>query len=80
MIPRKCLFIEAIEDEAIDDKETIVVELRKGSGVRSKILIKGKISLSPMETILTIPKELESLESLVKLTKKKKDEGLKVVI
>jgi hypothetical protein len=33
-----------------------------------------------METILTIPKELESLESLVKLTKKKKDEGLKVVI
>jgi hypothetical protein len=32
-----------------------------------------------METILTIPKELESLESLVKLTKKKKDEGLKVV-
>jgi hypothetical protein len=80
MIPRKCLFIEAIEDEAIDDKETIVVELGKGSGVRSKILIKGKISLSPMETILTIPKELESLESLVKLTKKKKDEGLKVVI
>ncbi len=74
------MFIEAIEDEAIDDKETIVVELRKGSGVRSKILIKGKISLSPMETILTIPKELESLESLVKLTKKKKDEGLKVVI
>jgi hypothetical protein len=32
-----------------------------------------------METILTIPKELESLESLVKLKKKKKDEGLKVV-
>jgi hypothetical protein len=33
-IPRRCLFIEAIEDEAIDDKETIVVELGKGSVVR----------------------------------------------
>ncbi len=40
--------------------------------VRSKILshfIKGKISLSPMETILMIPRELEHLESLVKLAR-----------
>jgi len=38
--------------------------------VKSKILshfIKGKISLSPMGTILMIPGELEHLESLVKL-------------
>jgi hypothetical protein len=30
-----------------------------------------------MEIILRIPKELESLKNLVKLTKKKWDEGLK---
>ncbi len=44
--------------------------------VKSKILshfIKGKISLSPMETILMIPGELEHLESLVKLARRKKD-------
>jgi hypothetical protein len=40
--------------------------------VKSKILahfIKGKISLSPMETILMIPGELEHLESLVRLAR-----------
>jgi len=44
--------------------------------VRSKILshfIKGRISLTPMETVLMIPRELEHLESLVKLVRKKKD-------
>ncbi len=44
--------------------------------VRSKILshfIKGKVSLTPMETILMIPGELEHLESLVKLVRRKKD-------
>ncbi len=44
--------------------------------VRSKILshfIKGKISLSPMETILMIPGELEHLESLVKLARRRRD-------
>ncbi len=44
--------------------------------IKSKILshfIKGKISLSPMETILMIPGELEHLESLVKLARRKKD-------
>jgi len=44
--------------------------------VKSKILshfIKGKISLSPMETILMILGELEHLESLVKLARRKKD-------
>jgi len=35
--------------------------------------IKGKVSLSPMETILMIPRELEHLESLVKLARRKKD-------
>jgi predicted aspartyl protease len=44
--------------------------------VRSKILshfIKGKVSLTPMETILMILGELEHLESLVKLARRKKD-------
>jgi predicted aspartyl protease len=44
--------------------------------VKSKILlhfIKGKIALSPMETVLMIPGELEHLESLVKLARRKRD-------
>jgi hypothetical protein len=53
---------------------------REGAGmsregpVKSKIVshfIKGKISLSPMETVLMIPGELEHLESLVKLEEEK---------
>ncbi len=55
---------------------------REGAGVnqdtsvRSKILshfFKGKISLSPMETILMIPGELEHLENLVRLARRKKE-------
>ncbi len=48
----------------------------RGTSVRSKILahfIKGKVSLSPMETILMIPGELEHLESLVKLARRRRD-------
>jgi hypothetical protein len=44
--------------------------------VQSKILshfMKGKISLTPMETVTMIPGELEHLESLVKVARKKKD-------
>ncbi len=44
--------------------------------VKSIILshfIEGKISLSPMETVLMIPGELEHLESLMKLARRKKD-------
>jgi hypothetical protein len=43
--------------------------------MRSKILshfVRGKISLTPMETILVIPRELEYLEGLVKLAKRRK--------
>jgi predicted aspartyl protease len=46
------------------------------AAVKSKILfhfIKGKISLTPMETILIIPGELEYLKGLVKLTRRRKD-------
>jgi hypothetical protein len=52
------------------------VGANRDTSVRSKILshfIKGKIPLSPMETILMIPGELEHLKNLVKLARKKKD-------
>ncbi len=44
--------------------------------IKSKILshfVKGKISLTPMETILIIHRELEYLEGLMKLERKRKD-------
>jgi hypothetical protein len=44
---------------------------------RSKILsyfVKGNFSLTPMETILIVPSELEYLEDLVKLARKNKDD------
>jgi predicted aspartyl protease len=50
--------------------------VNRENSVRSKILshfIKGKVSLTPMETFLMIPGELEHLESLVKLARRKKD-------
>jgi hypothetical protein len=46
------------------------------SVAKSKILthfLKGKISFSPLETILTILGELEYLEGIIKLAKKQKD-------
>jgi hypothetical protein len=54
----------------------VVIGLDGSVNMRSKIIshnfIKGKISLSPMEMILIIPKCLEYLEGLVKSTRKKK--------
>jgi hypothetical protein len=50
--------------------------VNRENSVRSKILshfIKGKISITPMEIVLMIPGELEHLESLVKLARRKKD-------
>jgi hypothetical protein len=52
--------------------------MKEGSS-QFKILthfIKGKIALSPMETILSIPSELEYLENLVKFVQKKRDDNL----
>jgi len=60
----------------IPEAEKEGVGVSRDTSVRSKILshfIKGKISLSPMETILMIPGELEHLESLVKLARRKRD-------
>jgi predicted aspartyl protease len=60
----------------IPEAEREEVGVSRDTSVRSKILshfIKGKISLSPMETILMILGELEHLESLVKLARRKRD-------
>jgi predicted aspartyl protease len=58
---------EVAEDNTVTNRE---------NSIRSKILshfIKGKISLTPMETVMMIPGELEQLENLVKVARRKKD-------
>ncbi len=60
----------------IPEVEREEVGANRDASMRSKILshfIKGKIPLSPMETILMILGELEHLESLVKLARRKRD-------
>jgi hypothetical protein len=60
----------------VPEPEREVAGMSREVLVKSKILshfIKGKISLSPMETVLMIPGVLEHLESLVKLARKKRD-------
>jgi hypothetical protein len=50
--------------------------VNRENSIRSKILshfIKRKISLTPMETMMMIPGELEQLENLVKVARRKKD-------
>jgi hypothetical protein len=72
--------MEIPDVDIIEEGETKRINFAKNPTIHSKILdhfIKGKISLSPMETILVIPGELESLKSLVKLARKKCNEGLK---
>jgi hypothetical protein len=58
---------EVAEDGTVTNRE---------HSVKSKILshfIKGKISLTPMEIVMMIPGELEQLENLVKVARRKKD-------
>ncbi len=50
--------------------------VNREDSIRSKILshfVKGKISLTPMEIVMMIPGELEQLENLVKVARRKKD-------
>jgi len=64
------------QEEGIGEEEHCESNLGTEAIVKSKILshfIKGKISLTPMETILIILGELEFLEGLVKLAGKRKD-------
>jgi len=77
-MPRRRVPVDVAPGGAVPTHEAIGdgVGANRDTSVRSKILahfIKGKISLSPMETILMIPGELEHLESLVRLARQKKD-------
>ncbi len=77
-VPRRRTLIDVAPGGVapIPEAEREEVGANRDASVRSKILshfIKGKIPLSPMETILMIPGELEHLESLVKLARRRRD-------
>ncbi len=77
-VPRRRVPIKVAPTGNVPSPEIAVegTRVNRDTIVRSKILshfVKGKISLSPMETILMIPGELEHLESLVKLARRKKN-------
>jgi hypothetical protein len=77
-VPRRRIPVDVAPGGAVPTLEDVGdgVGANRDTSVKSKILahfIKGKISLSPMETILMIPGELEHLESLVKLARRKRD-------
>jgi hypothetical protein len=83
MIPKRRLSVQANEAKGVvkqakgADARNRTKEAVPDSDARSKILLhfmKGRISLTPMETIMRIPRELEYLEGLVKLAKKRKNE------
>jgi hypothetical protein len=71
-----------LDIETIETREIKHVDVGRNYYIISKIFthfIKGQISFFFMETILAIPHELESLESLVKLARKKQNDGFKSV-
>jgi predicted aspartyl protease len=75
-VPRRRTPVEVTPERVRPIPEAAGEGASQDTLIRSKILshfIKGKISLSPMETILMIPGELEHLESLVKLARRKRD-------
>jgi len=77
-VPRRKVLLNVAPSGAIPTPKAVGdgVGANRDTSVKSKILahfIKGKISLSPMETILMIPRELEHLESLVRLARQKRD-------
>ncbi len=64
------------QEEGIVEEEQMGANMGSEVAMKSKILshfIKGKIFLTPMEIILIIPRELEYLEGLVKLARRRKD-------
>jgi hypothetical protein len=70
LVPRRRVPIDGAPGGVVLTPE--VANVNRDTSIRSKILshfIKGKISLSPMETILMIPGELEHLENLVRLAR-----------
>jgi hypothetical protein len=78
IVPRRRTPVEVTPERPGPIPEAVEEGIGAGrdASIRSKILshfIKGKVSLSPMESILMIPGELEHLESLVKLARRKRD-------
>ncbi len=77
-VPRRRMPVEVAPASAgpSSEAEGENTGMNRENSVRSKILshfIKGKVSMTPMETMLMIPGELEHLENLVKVARKKKD-------
>jgi predicted aspartyl protease len=77
-VPRRRNHVEVtlVMSGLTTDATIVGAEGNREGSVKSKILshfIKGKISLTPMETVMMIPGELEHLENLVKVARKKKD-------
>ncbi len=77
-MPKRRVPVDVAPGRAVSTPEAVGdgVGASRDTSVRSKILvhfIKGKVSLSPMETILMILGELEHLESLVKMARRKRD-------
>jgi hypothetical protein len=73
-VPRRRMHVEVTPRGVVPTLEVVGdgTSVNRGTIIRSKILShfqKGKISLSPMETILMIPRELEHLEILVRLVR-----------
>jgi hypothetical protein len=77
-VPRRRMPIEVALVDTVLPPEVAMGDagVNRGESVRSKIMshfIKGKISLTPMETVMMIPGELEHLKSLIKVARRKKD-------
>jgi len=77
-VPRRRMLVEVAPASAgpSSEAEGENTGMNRENSIRLKILshfIKGKVSMTPMETVLMIPRELEHLENLVKVAKKKKD-------
>jgi len=77
-VPRRRMLVEVAPASAgpSSEAEGENTGMNRENSVRSKILshfIKGKVLMTPMETVLMIPGELEHLENLVKVARKKKD-------
>jgi predicted aspartyl protease len=77
-VPRRRLLVEVARAGTVPSPEAAGegTRMNRENSVKSKILshfIKGKISLTLMEIVLMIPGELEHLESLVKVARRKKD-------
>jgi predicted aspartyl protease len=77
-VPRRRMHVERASAGAgpSSEAEGENTGMNRENSIRSKILshfIKGKVSMTPMETVLMIPGELEHVENLVKVARKKKD-------